>query len=459
MIKKGSFLLFLFVAFATSSAIAQCESWENSDLKSDALDAYTVYNDFLKANQPAKAFPYWKKAYDIAPGGTGKSAGVLLDGAIIHKGMWSATEDAAQKKEYADMALKLFDQAVECYPKETSYALGRKVYDMFYSYQTPYSQVLADAQKAVEAGGNSTEYIVFQPYATIVVYEVANENMDKETARAAYEKLMGIADFNIANNKTYSEYYQQAKDAMVATFEPIESIIFDCAFFKNKYEARYRENPNDYDVIKEVYSSLVGKGGCPETDPLVAEMKGTYEKLVGAENARRQEEFYATNPGAHANALLKEGNHTEALAKFELAVQETTDSEQLGYYYLKMATINYRNLDQYSKARSLALKAADARPNWGKPYLLIGDMYAGSAGSCGSNAFENGLAVLAALDKYYTARNVDSDPDVQSEASKRISRFAGSKPEQGEAFMMGVSEGDVKKVPCWIGESVKVSFR
>ncbi|MEZ4948138.1 MAG: hypothetical protein R2784_01895 [Saprospiraceae bacterium] len=56
--------------------------------------------------------------------------------------------------------------------------------------------------------------------------------------------------------------------------------------------------------------------------------------------------------------------------------------------------------------------------------MLIGDMYAQSSSSCGSNAFEKGLAVLAALDKYSYAKSIDNNPEVQSDAIQKSQDIA-----------------------------------
>ena len=73
-------------------------------------------------------------------------------------------------------------------------------------------------------------------------------------------------------------------------------------------------------------------------------------------------------------------------------------------------------------------RAAKLRPNWGQPYMLIGDMYASSSSSCGSDAWEKQIAVLAALDKYAYAKSIDSS--VAEDANSKIARYSSYKPEK-----------------------------
>ncbi|MEZ4906742.1 MAG: hypothetical protein R2771_03650 [Saprospiraceae bacterium] len=64
--------------------------------------------------------------------------------------------------------------------------------------------------------------------------------------------------------------------------------------------------------------------------------------------------------------------------------QETDPEKQANYYYA-LAAIQFGELNQLSNARANALKAAQLKSNWGKPYILIGDMYSKSAKSCGDD--------------------------------------------------------------------------
>jgi cysteine synthase len=96
------------------------------------------------------------------------------------------------------------------------------------------------------------------------------------------------------------------------------------------------------------------------------------------------------------------------------------------------------------------------RPNWGKPFLLIGDMYASTSRNCGSDGYSRGLAVLAAIEKYAHARNIDAE--VSAEASKKISLYGASIPPKDEAHMRGMSEGARVSTGCWIGESVSLRY-
>lgn len=457
-IMKKFLLPLAFASMLAAPAFSQCKTWNGAPDKDAIEEAHVLYRQFMKTQEFDKAFPYWEKAYNAAPAADGQRPYHYTDGVKIYMDKFKNASDDADKKKYSDRILSLYDQYIECYPKDKAMAYGLKVYDMFYMLNTPYAQTEEACRLAVEYGGSNTAYTVFQPYATIVVYQFQNKKMPAADARNIYLKLNEIADYNVANNKNYGAYYQQGKEAMNVVFAQIESEIFDCAYFKNKFEPDFRAHPDSIDLLRYIYNRLVQQG-CNDEDPFVAEVKVRYETVVAIENAARLAAYYAENPGEHGIALFKEGKYEEALSKFDKAIdqlKEESNQERLADFYFYKASIEFRQLNRYSSARDHALKAARMRPGWGQPYMLIGDMYASSSSSCGASAFDRQLAVLAAIDKYAYARSIDGS--IAEEASKKIGRYNDFMPDKDEAFMMGINEGDVKQVPCWIGESVKVRF-
>ncbi|MCB9282756.1 MAG: hypothetical protein H6563_01670 [Lewinellaceae bacterium] len=465
MKKLFSWLPFTILFFASfwMSANAQdpCRKWTDSPRQEEAEEAHVLYRQFLKNENYDEAFKYWQKAYELAPAADGQRPFHYMDGRDFYMRMFNNETDEAKKKEYAANILRLYDEQMRCYDNE-NLLMGLKVYDMFYNLRSPYPELLKTLKEAVEKGGNNTAYTVLEPYAHVLVFQFKNKQMSVEEARQTHIKINEIADYNIANNKEYGTYYQQAKDRFTPVLAEVEGELFDCAFFKKKFEPLYRANPEDYEAMKYYYNKMVQQG-CSEDDPLVKEMKTRYEEIVTKINAEKLAAFYVENPGSHAKALYDEGKYAEALDKYEEAIQkeeskgDDADQEIIAGYYFAQASILGRKLDRYSAARDYALKAARTRPNWGQPYMLIGDLYAESSSSCGSEAWDHHIAVLAAIEKYSYARSID--PNVADEANEKIARYSKFKPQSEEGFMRGVQAGSTIKVPCWIGETVRVSFQ
>ena len=464
------FLSFIaFVLLAINSTYGQCEVWHDSPQKEDAENAHTIYRQALKSNDIATAFENWKIAYDIAPAADGLRDFHYTDGIKIYKELLKSETDEAKKAEYKEIITRLYDECIECYKQgviqlkncdEDCYQErigilnGRKGFDMFYTLNSSYSPNLEALVQSLELSGNSAEYIVFEPVANIVVYQYQKEKMSKEEAIDLHEKIVAVAEYNIENNKQYGQYYESALARMEAKYAEIEAEIFDCEFFKEKLLPKYKANPTDPETVQYIYSKLLAQG-CDKEDPEVAEIKKSYEEYAAKINAEKQAEFERNNPGVLAKRLYDEGDFNGAIEKYKEAIEKEEDEEKQAEYYFSMASIQFRKLNQYSTARSTALKAAKLKKDWGRPYMLIGDMYGKTSRSCGDN-WNQRLAVLAAIDKYQLAKSID--PSVADEANRKIGIYSKSKPAKEDAFMQGYKEKQLLTVGCWIGEKVRLRF-
>ena len=457
--------------FSNLEVDAQCESWVGSPQEGEASDAHVVYRGHYKSKEYDLAYESWKTAYEIAPAADGKRASHYIDGIEIHKDKLKRETDEAVKKEYKETITRLYDEAIacyesksitlskcdtdECYNDKVAFLMGRKGVDMFYSLSAPYSKNIEVLNQSVAKAGVNSEYVVFDPMARIAVYQFGKNLMTKEDARSIYDTLEKIADHNIANHETLADFYQQGWASAQGQFATIEREIFDCEFFKNKLRPDYEDDPNNPDVIKSVLGTLKGQG-CVAGDPFIDELEMKWKKYASAENAKIQAEFEANNPAVAANKLYKSGDYAGALAKYKEAISIETDNSKKASYLFSSASIEGRKLKNYNSARKLAKEAAALKSGWGRPYMLIGDLYATSARNCG-DSWNQRLAILAAIDKYNYAKSIDSE--VANEAREKVSKYAGSMPSQEEGFMRKMKAGSNAKAGCWIGESVKVRFK
>jgi tetratricopeptide (TPR) repeat protein len=469
---KNFALLAFIIALGTAQAFAQCGTWNELDNKEYLEGQHSVYRSLLKTNDYAKALPVWKEVYEAAPAADGKRDFHYTDGIKMYMSEHEVSTDESRKTELSANIQRLYDEAAncyeqqaiflskcgdnqDCYNKRIGWLMGRKGYDMYYQLRAPYEDNLQAFQKAVDLGGNDVEYIVFAPYGAITVYQFQQGAIDKVQAREVHRTLNEIAEYNIANNEKYGAAYKQAIDAMNGSFVEIEKDIFDCDYFKSKYEDDYRDNP-DPETAKNLYN-LLKLRGCPtdDSDLFMVELKETYEVWAAEENAKKKAEYEANNPAILASKAYKAGNFPEALSKYQEAIASETDAAKKAQYHFSRASIMFRKLKQYNQARTEARTAIQLNPNYGNPYSLIGDMYATTARSCG-DSWNQRLAILAAVDKYNKAASLD--PSIADRARDKATKYRASFPPKDEGFMRGAEEGQSAKVGCWIGETVKIRF-
>ena len=188
------------------------------------------------------------------------------------------------------------------------------------------------------------------------------------------------------------------------------------------------------------------------------ELKTKWEAYATAENERRRAEFEANNPGIQARKAYTAGDFAGAIEKYNEAIEKEEDNAEKAKYHFSIASILFRKLNKYSQARSEALKAAELRPEWGRPYVLIGDIYSKSARGCG-DSWNQSLAVIAAYDKWAYAKTKELNPSVLEDVDSKLGRYRQYFPLQDDGFMRGVKAGAKQSVGCWIGESVSVRYR
>lgn len=457
------FTLLLVVLVASVTATAQCETWVGSPMEGKATDAHVSYRNFVKdKNTPEElaaipeedlntAFAKWQEVYEIAPAADGKRATHYRDGRMLYKAL--SIKTPAKKAEYAKKIVELYDQQLACYPDEEAYLLGRKGYDMF--YQGGYSLEAIDVlDQAMQKGGDKTEYIVLVPLGQLMAYFFEQEQIDAARVRDLYERGVALADVNVDAGGDYAAYYESGLQNLQASIKKFENDIFDCAYFKEKLRSEFKENMDELKEMQKIMARLKLQG-CPDNDPFIAEIQAQYDKVYSERKEEFEQERRDSNPAFAAQEAYNNDDFTGAISLYEDAIAKSDDDEKKALYYFQIAQIQYGKLGQYGSARTSANKAASLRSNWGKPYILIGDIYSRMSSGCG-DAYEQRLAVLAAIDKYQYAKSIDGES--ASDANRRVGRLSDSMPIKGDAFSRGDKKGDRLKVGCGIGETVTLRF-
>jgi tetratricopeptide (TPR) repeat protein len=462
-----SFIAFALLTFFAGSAAAQCETWNDSPQKDEAENAHVLYRGVVKGKTVADlkklneeefniAFNNWKKVYEIAPAADGQRPSHFSDGRKLLKVKYEQATDEAKKKELAERIIGMYDQQIECYGKE-AFLLGRKAFDMFYMPEYGYRQSTYDTfVKAIEKGGNKSEYILLEPMGQMLVYFFESEKISQKEAQQMYTKLEGIAEHNIENNEAYGQYYDAALGRMNSHFKEVEDDVFDCDYFKKKLLPQYEKSPNDLEVVKYVYVKL-RQQGCDTTQAVMSELKSAYEQLAKVVNDSLELVRREKNPCYDASQLQKEGNYDKALKRYKecLASDRKQKDKARAQIHYSIASIQIYRKNNPRAAVSAARKAAKLDSGWGRPYLIIGDAYAKMGSAC--DDWTSRLAILAAMEKYRYAKSIDSS--VAGDADKRLNQYYDAMPARQEGHMRQVEEGQKVKVGCGIGETVTLRFK
>ena len=128
------------------------------------------------------------------------------------------------------------------------------------------------------------------------------------------------------------------------------------------------------------------------------------------------------------------------------------DPIQKADYCYSAAAVLFAN-KQLSKAKQYARKAIELNGEFGKPYMLIAQMYASSP-NWSDEASLNKCVFFAVIDKLQKAKSVD--PTLAEECDKLIRTYAGYTPKDEDLFFIGLKKGDAVTIGGWIGETTTI---
>ncbi len=446
-------VLILAVAiFFGQSANAQCEGFDNfPGGTKEGRKAHVLYRDMVKKEQLGEALPLWEKVFEHAPAG---SVLHYIDGIAIQSYLYEQTEDEAKKAEIVEKIVKLYDGRIACFSekrKDEGMVRGMKAYDM-YALQYDMEKTLAEFGKAIEIEGNKIDAYIVSSYADHATYMFGSDMVEKGFMQGLYKQLMDIIDANTEN-----EDFAETKTEVKGYFEPYEESIFDCEYFKEKRKVTYDAAPEDPEVFRPILKELLAKG-CSKEDEFIAELMAKDAKFVAERRAEQKRIYEENKPTVYkAKDAYEAGDINTAVTLYEQAIGEAESADKKASIQYKLAQIYYAKLKNRSKARGFARQAAENRPGWGKPYILIGNMYASSGPVCGSGrGWNSQIVVWPAIDMWQKAKSVD--PSVADEANRQISKYTRYMPDKEEGFQRNIKEGQTVRVGCWIQTSTRARF-
>lgn len=363
---------------------------------------------------------------------------LYLDGVKIMGWRIKKAADEESKQKMIDTLMMVYDSRIKYFGQE-GFVLGRKGVDLYKYRPEAYEEIYKILERSIELSGDKTypDVLVFFMRATRKMIEEGKAS--EEIIFDNYEKCSNIIEHNLdvnKDNEKQTSTWQNVKGNIEVTFEPYAT----CEALVKIYSKKYKETPDDAELLKKIIRSL-DKKKCKD-DPLYFEATvKLYDLEPSPESAFLigrmlfQKEEYSK-----AIEYLKEGDKLE-------------DEEDKADSYLILASA-YKQLNNYPASRSYALKAATLMPDNGQPYIIIGDLYAETAKSCGDNDLTKKVAYWAAVDKYYRAKSVD--PESAELANSRIATFSAYFPSAETIFFYNLNEGDDYTVECWINEKTKV---
>jgi len=300
-----------------------------------------------------------------------------------------------------------------------------------------YFQTFTDIEK------DTNPQEVFDLYDDIT--EAVGMKMDK------YSKELDALNLKVEKGETLSSKDQKKKRAREVNLRALGQVegyldntlteVATCERLIPLYKDSYEKNKSNVTWLKRAVSRLNQKD-CTDSS-----IYGTMvEAYVNAAPSSDAFVFYA-------GILMDKGESSKAIEYFNKAIELESDNYKKAKYYYRVALIMKKRGSRV-ESRKYAKLALKERPSMGSAYLLISNLYAASANTCGTDEISKRMVYVAAADKARQAKAVD--PGITSTANKYISSYMASAPSKKLVFTEGLKSGAPHKIGCWINETAKI---
>ena len=440
----------------------------NSQINEDDINSLSIFSEYVKAKNYDAAYEPWMELRERNPK---FNSAIFVYGERILKHMIKNSA-GDQKIDYINDLVKLFEEKRNNFPNKTP--LGdvlSKSAKLQYDYMNELNLSKAEVYDKFDNAFLTDSKTFNNPvnlytYFKLIVMLYDEELKSAEELFTKYDEISEKVEREIKNytnkvNKFVSEDISESQvklskkderkvksyNSFLKAYDQITKGMeidlgdrANCVNLIPLYEKNYEEKKNDGIWLQRALNRLFNKE-CVDSELFV--------KILQQKNS--------LEPDASTSYYLgiikgKEGKSAEALAYYNQAIDLESDGYEKAKILFRIAT-KFKKDGLFSRARSYYVKALRFNPSMGKCYLAIADMYSKSAKNCGSDNFTQRAVYWLASKEALKAGRVDSK--LKKAANQSSRNYLAKAPQKSEIFSSG-REGEIIRVGCWIGRSVKV---
>ena len=452
--KKRHYLTMIAAVMLTGLSMAQAQNPE-------CMTNLSIYVEHAKVKNYDAAYEPWKMVYENCP--DINRANFLYGEKILEHKIDKSS--GAEKDGFIQDLLALFENSNKYFPTkypkadvaiekallmyENKMASDEQLFNMLdkgfkedrENFKNPralylYFSALVDLHEA----GKKDLQDVFDTYDDVTEkIDEENQKLTDIVTRLLPKDSLGTITKKEGSQLKMASTNSESFGKVASSVDAKLGKLADCDNLIPLYEKNYEAKKGDVKWVKGAVGRMFAKE-CTD-DPM-------FRKLFEAQ--------LALDPSADAyvygGALKqKSGDMKGAIADYNKAAELEPDSYKKSNILYKIATAVRKS--SKSQARSYALKAIDANPANGKAYLLIANLYAGSANDCGSTPFEKRAIYWKAAEMARKAGRVD--PALSGTANQTAASYDAKAPTKEMIFSSGMA-GQTISFNCWVGGSVKV---
>ena len=439
----------------------------NSQTNEDDINSLSIFSEYVKAKNYDAAYEPWMELRERNPK---FNSAIFVYGERILKYKIENSLDE-EKVNYINDLAKLWNEKRINFPRKTPLGdILAKSAQLLYDYMSELNMTKSDVYDKFDNAFITDSETFNNPknlytYFKLIVMLYDEQLKSAEELFTKYDEISEKVEREIKNytnnvNKFLSEEIDKKIELSTKDQRKVKSFnsflkAYDqiskgmeidlgdranCVNLIPLYEKNYEEKKNDGIWLQRALNRLFNKE-CVDSELFV--------KILQQKNM--------LEPNASTSYYLgiiksKEGKSAEALEYYNQAIQLENDSYEKAKILFRIAT-KFRKDGLFSRARLYYAKALRFNPSMGKCYLAIAQMYASSAKNCGSDNFTQRAVYWLASKEALKAGRVDSK--LKKSANQSSRNYLAKAPQKSEIFSSG-REGEIIKVRCWIGRSVKV---
>lgn len=426
-------LLMLALAMLTGNLIAQPVSKYGTDSIA-CITNLSLSNEYFKQGNYVDAIDPWRWVFQNCPA---SSKRIYLNGATMYEKYIAEEKNSEVREKLIDTLMMIYDQRIK-YFNEEGFVLSRKALSLYELSKTKKLDAKAIMDRAIELEGPKSGPVALYKYFQLHTELYADKLITKEDVIDAYDKVSELIDANLEGPD--AENYDKSRQNVETFFGPFAT----CEDLVSIYTPRLKATPDNAALLRKIVN-LFSKKGCNDAPVYLEAAEKLFKIEPGSRSAVSLGRMYAGK-----------GQISKAAGYYNDAIDLESDPLKKASILIESADFQMRTAKNPQQAKILAQRAATLRPNWGRPWMLIGDIYFSSSTGCADD-FNGASAFWAATDKYMKAKAID--PAMAEEANRKIAGNAKYYPKQEDIFFHGLKEGDTYQIQCWINESTTVRVR
>jgi len=446
--KRQVLIAMLLVGIIASPNFVKAQEQQVMD-SVECLKNYSLYKEALKKKMYDYSIDAWRLMFNECPDVTIR---LYADGVTLYKHYIKKETDKLRKESLIDTLMLVYDQRIKYFGNHPKYpegwVLGRKGIDIV-TYRRNDVNALYQAidcfEKSHNQLGNKTEPMVAVNWLQATNALVKNGDKTPQQLLDVYMDVDEVLAAHMAKqtNPKLQAMLSKASTACVAVIA--NSGLDDCNALENVLSAKYEMVSEDSEGLSRLLTLLT-----------------SLECTEGELYAKAAEQNYKLNPSAEASYALiepfiKRQNFDKAKEYYLKTISQTTDEELQAKCFYGLAVLTFSHYKNSPEARKYAQNALQKKSDWGKPHILIGNIYAQESAKYGDSDFEHQTVYWVAIDRFKKAKSVDST--CIQEAEKQISLYSQYLPDKETGFFHGIQEGENYTVGSWINEKTIVRYR